>query len=261
VVHAVAQRGKWIDPDHQVGAMVVDVNVLTDVVVALSGRLQQPARFSDDWERADIAAGATIAEVLAAEPGLTEPAIARAAVRCVPARGALVVSSSMPVRDVEWFAEPRADVTVVANRGANGIDGVIATAIGVAATGRATVCLIGDVAFLHDSSSLIALARRTINLTIIVTDNDGGGIFSFLPQATSLAHDRYEQLFGTPHGTDLALLCAAHGIAATVVSSAADISFSPGVRVLIAKTERQPNVGVHDRINTAVSAALDTLGS
>ena len=261
IIHAVTQRGKWIDPDHQVGAMVVDTSVLLDVVHALSGRLQQPARFSDEWERADIAAAATIAETLALEPVLTDPAVARATVQCVPANGALVVSSSMPVRDVEWFAEPRADIAVVSNRGANGIDGVIATAIGVAATGRATVCLIGDVAFLHDSSSLTALARRAIDLTIVVTDNDGGAIFSFLPQATSLGTERYEQLFGTPHGTDLAMLCAGHGIPAAVVHEASDISYGPGVRVLIAKTERQHNVGVHDRINAAVSAALDTLGS
>ena len=132
---------------------------------------------------------------------------------------------------------------------------------GQAATGRATVCLIGDVAFLHDISSLTALARRAIDLTIVVTDNDGGAIFSFLPQATSLGIERYEQLFGTPHGTDLAMLCAGHGIAAAVVHEASDISYGPGVRVLIAKTERQHNVGAHDRINAAVSAALDTLGS
>ena len=142
---------------------------------------------------------------------LTEAKIAAQTLGSVPAGGALVVSSSMPVRDVEWFG-PDSSVSVYSNRGANGIDGVVATAIGVACTGVPTVCLIGDVAFLHDQTSLIALARRQVDLRIVVVDNDGGGIFSFLPQHEQLDEGTYEQLFGTPHGTDLAALCAAHGL-------------------------------------------------
>ncbi len=260
VIHAVVPPGKWIDPDHLAGALVIDASVLLDVCDALSNRPRPPLRFSDEWERADIAAASTIAATLSAEPALTDPAVARAAVRAVQPGGALVVSSSMPVRDVEWFGEPRADITVVSNRGANGIDGVLATAIGVAATGKPTVCLIGDIALLHDSSSLTALARRNIDLTILVTDNDGGAIFSFLPQATTLAHERYELLFGTPHGTDLAAICAAHALSVQSVVTTADIVFRPGIHVFVANTDRSGNVAVHDRLNAAVGAAVDTLG-
>lgn len=142
---------------------------------------------------------------------MDEPQIAATTLEQLPANGALVVSSSMPVRDVEWFG-PDTDATVYSNRGANGIDGVVATAIGVACTGVPTVCLIGDVALLHDQTSLTGLARRDIDLKIVVVDNDGGGIFSFLPQQDELDVETYELLFGTPHGTDLRALCEAHGL-------------------------------------------------
>ena len=103
----------------------------------------------------------------------------------------------MPVRDVEWFGRATSRTSVYSNRGANGIDGVIATAIGVAVgSGKPTVVLLGDVAFCHDQSSLTALAARLLPLTIVVVDNDGGGIFSFLPQSSTLPREQFEQLFG-----------------------------------------------------------------
>ena len=101
---------------------------------------------------------------------------------------------------------------MLANRGANGIDGVVSTAVGVALSGVRTTLLIGDVAFLHDTNGLLGLAARGVDLTIVVVDNDGGGIFSFLPQRTSLPGDRFEQLFGTPHGVDLVAVARAHGV-------------------------------------------------
>src|SRR3546814_16340475 len=90
----------------------------------------------------------------------------------------------MPIRDVESFVEPGRPIAVHANRGANGIDGVVSTAVGVAvASGAPTALLIGDVAFLHDSNGLLGLSARDLDLVVVVVDNDGGGIFSFLPQA------------------------------------------------------------------------------
>ena len=110
----------------------------------------------------------------------------------------------MPVRDLEWFGGPLARAH--ANRGANGIDGVVSTALGVALDGPPTIALVGDIAFVHDSGALTALQARRADLRIVVVDNDGGGIFSFLPQAADLDWQRFEQLFGTPHGTDVIAL-------------------------------------------------------
>jgi len=205
------------------------------------------------WTKADLSAEQAIATTLA-QAGTSEVAIAQAAFDAVPPAGALMVSSSMPVRDVEWYGPKRDDVDVFANRGANGIDGIVATAIGIALADQPTVCLIGDVAFLHDSSSLIALRNRPIDLTIVVVNNDGGGIFSFLPQHQLLEPSAYEPLFGTPHGTDVAGLVQAHGIA--VETWEGPIAAPQGVRVVLATTERSSNLALHNELNTAVAEAL-----
>ena len=188
---------------------------------------------------------------------LTEPGVARA---LSTIRASLVVASSMPVRDVEWFGTPRRDVTVHSNRGANGIDGVIATGIGVAIGSRApTAVLLGDIAFCHDVSSLTALRTRDLDLTIVVTDNDGGAIFSFLPQATTLPADRFEQLFGTPHGTDVVQVADAFGLRVHVADSAEALGVAfdePGLCLVRVTSNRKENVEMHAALNAAVVAAL-----
>jgi 2-succinyl-5-enolpyruvyl-6-hydroxy-3-cyclohexene-1-carboxylate synthase len=208
-----------------------------------------------EWLAADLRAQDAIVEGL--DGSLSEPAVARV-LSGVDAH--LVVSSSMPVRDVEWFGQAGVRTAVHSNRGANGIDGVIATGIGVAlATGEPTIVYLGDVAFCHDQSSLTALSGRGLPLTIVVTDNDGGGIFSFLPQAGALPHERFEQLFGTPHGTDLLALAAAHGLNGVTVTTAAELGVAvanPAVAVVRVATDRIENVRVHDQLNAAVAQAL-----
>lgn len=210
------------------------------------------------WQHAERRAQAAIASTLAGTPELSEPAVARV-LSALDAR--LFVSSSMPVRDLEWFGEPGVRTVVHSNRGANGIDGVIATGIGVAiGSGDRTVVAIGDVAFCHDQSSLTALAARRLPLTIVVTDNDGGGIFSFLPQATSLSGERFEQLFGTPHGTDLVALAGAHGLGACTVADEAALRSAladPSIVVVRVATDRAANVELHAALHAAVARALD----
>lgn len=212
------------------------------------------AQWLAEWIDAEARAQTAIGVAL--DGHLSEPSVART-VSTVP--GHLVLSSSMPVRDVEWFGA--ASTTVVhSNRGANGIDGVIATAIGVAAgTAEPTVLLIGDVAFCHDQSSLTALAARGLRLTIVVVDNDGGGIFSFLPQRASMPVDRFEQLFGTPHGTDIVAVARAHRLGARTVHTAADLAEAltdPEAVVVRIESQRDRNVAVHDALHAAVAAAL-----
>lgn len=190
---------------------------------------------------------------------LTEPGVARALTSGAVAAGShLVVASSMPVRDVEWFGGTAIGVMVHSNRGANGIDGVLATAIGVAIGSHApTVVLLGDVALCHDASSLTALASRGLDLAIVVLDNDGGGIFSFLPQAAMLAEESFELLFGTPHGTDLVGLAAAHGLRASTAGSATELADAVrrrGTSLVRVATERGANVSAHDALHAAATA-------
>jgi 2-succinyl-5-enolpyruvyl-6-hydroxy-3-cyclohexene-1-carboxylate synthase len=213
---------------------------------------------------------------------LSEPAVARATLAAVPAGGQLVVSSSMPVRDVEWYGAPRAGVRVLSNRGANGIDGVLSTAVGAALTGAATVALLGDLAFLYDASALIGAGERHLALTVVVVDNDGGGIFSFLPQAAALPAETFERYWGTPHGVDVAAVAAAYGAEVVRIESRGDLEglvsgtgSGPGggrgggrvggrgggrvggrVRVGVVRTDRVANVAAHDTIHAAVAEAV-----
>lgn len=244
-----------IDPDHDVVATLT-----ADSVAALEGLrgatgTPWPAR----WANAEARAAAALDGVLASEPSLTEPGVARTVAQHLPDGVDLVVASSMPVRDLEWYGGPAARAH--ANRGANGIDGVVSTALGRALAGRPAVALVGDVALLHDSNALVALSRRAADLRIVVVDNDGGGIFSFLPQAETYPPERFETLFGTPHGSDLVALAEAHGVPGRTVTTAdelADALGRAGPWLVRVATERAANVDVHARLHAAVAAALDS---
>ena len=281
---AIEADGARFDPDRSLDALIAAEPAAAAAVLAdhlMGGSLPEVAdwpqagtaeSWAGAWAHADAVAGEAIASVLSAQAEPTEPAVARDVVRAVPEGATLVVSSSMPVRDVEWFAVPRSGLRVLANRGANGIDGVLSTAVGVALAaaagpaigGRAaTAVLIGDVAFLYDSNGLLGAARRGIDLTVVVVDNDGGGIFSFLPQASALPPELFDRLYGTPHGVDLAGLAAAHGISSRTIERQVDLAPAVeestalgGVHVLIVRTNRARNVALHDELNAAVAHAL-----
>ena len=243
-----------VDPDHRV-TVVLDAEDLAALAETWKGASGTP--WAARWRAAAQAAEAAIDAALAEQTTLTEPAVARTVARHLPASAELVVASSMPVRDVEWFGGPGARAH--ANRGANGIDGVVSTALGVALGGRPVVALVGDVALVHDAGALTALAGRVADLRIVVVDNDGGGIFSFLPQAGTLPGARFELLFGTPHGTDVVALGRAHGLDAVTVASADELAArvtSPGPSLTRVATDRTANVEVHRAINAAVVAAL-----
>jgi 2-succinyl-5-enolpyruvyl-6-hydroxy-3-cyclohexene-1-carboxylate synthase len=186
-----------------------------------------------------------------------------------------MAGSSMPVRDMDAFlAAGPAAVRCIANRGANGIDGVVSTALGAAAVADGPVVLVvGDLSFLHDANALVAARLHDLSATIVVVHNDGGGIFSFLPQAAADRPDvglpaRYEALFGTPHGVELGPLARALGaehadLEPGAIGAAVEASIGrPGIRVLELRTERERNVELHRACTAAVVAAVDaTVGS
>ncbi len=162
------------------------------------------------WQSCEERAQAAIASVLGSE--ITEPWVAGAVYRHAAETGSTVfVSSSMPIRDLEWYAPALAEPPCVhANRGVNGIDGIVSTALGIAASGTRTIALLGDLALLHDVSGLVNLSDQPCHF--VVLDNGGGGIFSFLPQAESTDEDTFEQIFGTPPTSDLALVARGFGL-------------------------------------------------
>ena len=183
-------RDRWLDPE-RAASHVVSVtgsSLLQSAATAVS-EPARPSQWLRGWLGAEAAAQSVLGELLGTggELEMSEPAVARALAAAAPAGTRFVVSSSMPVRDVEWFGPPEQRTEVLSNRGANGIDGVLSTAIGVAAAGTGpVVALLGDLAFLYDAGALLWAAGRDLSLTVVVVDNGGGGIFSFLPQAAAL---------------------------------------------------------------------------
>ena len=257
----VSPRVGVIDPAHRVSHRITAV--VSSVCHALAAQWSTPidAAWFAGWRDASVAAESAIAAQLDDGP-LDEPAVARCVSRV---SGQVVVASSMPIRDVEWFGVAEPTASVWSNRGANGIDGTIATAVGVAvATGEPVTVLLGDVALLHDSSSLTALARRDVVVRIVVVDNDGGGIFSFLPQATGLDGARFEQLFGTPHGTDLVALARAHGLPAVEVTTRSELdaalAHDHSVLVRVA-SDRAANVERHAALQSAIVVAVEAVSA
>ena len=180
----------------------------------------------------------------------------------LPPEATLVVASSMPIRDVETFFPVReTPFRVLSNRGANGIDGTVSTAFGVAAASRGlSVLLIGDVALAHDLGGLLAARRLGLKLVIVLIDNDGGGIFHFLPAASQGAD--FVEHIATPHGLDFAHAASLYGLA---YERAADVdTFRAALHravtadhstIICVRTEREANVDLHRRVWESVRAA------
>ena len=206
--------------------------------------------------RAAAAAARTRVDGLLDKAGLSEPGVAAAVLDAVPAGGLLVCGSSKPVRDL-FLAGPRAGVTVLANRGVAGIDGTVSTAVGAALAGAGPAyALLGDLTFLHDANGLvIGPGEPRPDLTIVVVNNDGGAIFGLLEQGAAEHGPAFERVFGTPHGVDLAALCAATGTPHQRVRTRAELTAAlappAGIRVVEVRTDRRDAV----ELDAAITAA------
>ena len=199
-----------IDSHHEVS------NPLRKNEVQLAALPRVDVDADPNWLKAWHQASAKVAGALAL-PTWSEQNLATIFARSLPSGSSLFIGSSRPIRDIEAFAAPRADIEVFGNRGLAGIDGNISTAIGISRVrpGR-TFAYLGDIAFLHDVNALLNDAP---NLTIVVVDNNGGGIFSTLPQR---GIDHFEEVFGTPHNRDLPAITSGFGVHVTRVATLQD---------------------------------------
>lgn len=255
--------GSWDDPDRTIGErLVADVHA---TVAALAVHLALPtsSAWGQRWRDLDRRAAAAIDTVLDAGEQPSEPRTARDLVAGLPAGATLVAASSMPIRDLDRFARPRPDVTVLSNRGASGIDGFVSTVLGVAlGTEAPVVALTGDLSLLHDANGfLLAPDASRIDATFVVVDNDGGGIFSFLPQAGFPRS--FERVFGTPHGRDLADLARLHHLgyravttAGELVPAVTDAIADGGLHLVHVRTDRAENLALHRALTAAVHDAV-----
>lgn len=262
----VSEGPEPMDPQHR-AALVLEGDAVAICEALTAVTAPRRAAWADGFLRASTRAETALADALASERRLTEPGVARAVVAALPAGARLLVGSSMPIRDVDAFApEPANAVRVLANRGLNGIDGNLSTALGLAAaSGAPTVALVGDLAFLHDLGALVHARRAGLALTVVVVNNDGGGIFNFLPIAGSTP--RFEALFGTPHATDLSHAAALGGArfsraeTPSGLAAALEDAGRPGLHVVEARVvDRATNVEVHHALGAAVARALEEGG-
>ena len=212
------------------------------------------------WRDADARVRRCADVVLDATVAASGPATARDLGACLPEGSTLVVAASMPVRDLDRFLASRNGLRVVANRGASGIDGTVSTTLGIAtASDGPTVALVGDLALLHDANGFLLDAE--VDATFVVVDNDGGGIFSFLPQAQYT--DAFERVFATPHRRDLADLARFHGLGYQKVTEAAGLTGAVttaigagGIQLVHVRTDRDRDVSLHRQVATEVANAL-----
>jgi 2-succinyl-5-enolpyruvyl-6-hydroxy-3-cyclohexene-1-carboxylate synthase len=251
-------HGGWQDPDG-----VVCESIQGDPRSLLAGAAPGPAPpdWLEQWRTADRLAAGALEGLLAGE--LTEPAVARALGTWLGPEDTVFVAASMPIRDVESFWPVRVDgPRVLANRGANGIDGTVSSAFGAAAAGSGqVVLLIGDVALAHDIGGLLAAGRLGLKLTVVLLDNGGGGIFDFLP--VSGERDIFEQHVATPTGLDFSRAAALYGLEhdrpETLAALRASIERAlagPASTVIEVRGDRAANVALHARAVAAVTSAL-----
>lgn len=262
----VSDHGAVNDPAH-VAASLIQGNA-TALCTALTEQL--PARSGGTWRASWLEADRRVRAIYEAELSshsrVNEPLIARTVAAQWPAGGKLFVSSSMAIRELDSYSSPdRAELRVLCNRGANGIDGIVSSALGLAAADdRPTALLTGDLAFLHDLGGLLTAKRHGLNLTVVVVNNDGGGIFSFLPIAQTTPH--FEALFGTAHGVDLAhaarLFGATHHLPATAseLTDAITRAREGGLHLIEVKVRRDDNPVVHRALAEKTRAALEQGG-
>jgi 2-succinyl-5-enolpyruvyl-6-hydroxy-3-cyclohexene-1-carboxylate synthase len=223
------------------------------------------AAWAGAWRSAAATVGTAVDAVLDAAPGLTAARLARDVVAALPAGSLLVLGSSTPVRDVDRLAVPRGDLTVLANRGVAGIDGTVSTAVGAAlmharsGKGRA-FALMGDLTFLHDLTGLLLGEGETApDLTVVVPDNDGGGIFAQLEPGEDRYAAGYRRVFGTPHGRDLVAVARALGWAATEVAAPEGLPAAlalGGPRVVVVRTEQRAEADLARQLWQAAERAL-----
>jgi len=258
---AFSDDGQQFDPHHR-----VDTFFSGDVVGMVKAlTLSEPRRPGELVELTQAAQRRVRAVLENAAPRLDEPLIAGAVCQALPPGANLFVSSSMPIRDVDAFAVPgKARARVFSNRGVNGIDGVVSTAAGVAAsTQRPTVLLIGDVAALHDLSGWLVAKSSGASLVVVIVNNDGGGIFSFLPVAERTPH--FERFFGTPTGVDFSHVAAL--AKATLhrpehlpgLSRVLHVALERGgLHLVEVRTDRKANVEAHRALNAELVGAVES---
>ncbi len=252
--------GGWNEPSSRAAALVrVDPAALAK---GIAGRLPELVKdgWVESWVGAEAKSRAALADALSGLGAPSEPGLATTLGTSYEDGDLVYTASSMPIRDQETFLPPgEADVLFLANRGANGIDGLVSSGIGAAhASGRPTTIVTGDLGLLHDLGGLAALREVSTPVRIVVVNNDGGGIFHFLPQEQAMKEAEFEALLGTPRGVDVAKAAAMFGLEHRRVADLGELpqALAAGTGLIEVRVDRAKNVAIHQRLAAAVAEAL-----
>jgi 2-succinyl-5-enolpyruvyl-6-hydroxy-3-cyclohexene-1-carboxylate synthase len=255
----VSPVGGWNEPNRRAAALLRADPV--ELAAGWAARVGEERAEPSAWLEAEAAARGALEEELTPLERPTEPGLQLALAAALGDGELVYTASSMPIRDPEAFlpAGP-ADVAFLCNRGANGIDGLISSGIGAAAAcGRPTTVVTGDLGLLHDLGSLAAIGEARAPVRVVVIDNDGGGIFHFLPQHEALDGPEFEALLGTPRGVDAARAAALFGLEHRRLEDLAELpaALAAGSGLIEVPVDRRANVELHRRLADRVAAALD----
>jgi 2-succinyl-5-enolpyruvyl-6-hydroxy-3-cyclohexene-1-carboxylate synthase len=250
--------GGWNEPTNRAAAILrADP---TELAAGWAVRVEKEERPAPQrWLDAERSARDAIETALAGGE-ISEPALHLALGHAHRDGDLVYTASSMPIRDQEAFLPSTStDASFLCNRGANGIDGLVSSGIGAAhASGMPTTIVSGDLGLLHDLGGLAALRDVSAPVRIVVIDNDGGGIFGFLPQAQSLPGVDFEALLGTPRGVDAARAAELFGLPHRKLETLAELpeALAAGTGLIAVETDRTGNVGLHRGLSTAVAQAI-----
>jgi len=262
----VDAAGAWRDPSRRAREVVAADP--TAFARALAEALAKGSEPLPDWcatfARVETAARNALARFRATDPDFDEGRLLSALADAAPDGATIYIGNSMPIRDLDLFVPALSKrLRVLSNRGANGIDGVVSSALGASTASDAPLlAVVGDLSFHHDLNGLFALRDGRARATIVIVNNDGGGIFSFLPIARH--EDTFERFFGTPHGLDFEPVCATYGVPfsrpttweslhARVAGSLADRRSE----VIEVRTDRRENRDRHEEAWRVVIRAVD----
>jgi 2-succinyl-5-enolpyruvyl-6-hydroxy-3-cyclohexene-1-carboxylate synthase len=258
--------GGWPDPTRAACEMLCADPLAVAEDLAGVGGWEGDRKWVDRWRLASRVTRETIARALDSMEEWFEGKIFSELALLLPEKAALFAGNSMPVRDLDGFFPSLAkQIRFAGNRGASGIDGVLSTALGFsAAVSEPLVLVVGDLSFYHDLNGLYAVRKNGLSATIVLINNDGGGIFSFLPQAKHPEH--FEALFGTPHGLDFMPAASLYGLEIRRVSSwnefrgaIRDSVGESGTRIVEVRSERERNAELHRQIWSSVIGAVEPL--
>lgn len=252
----------WRDPHHNLSEMIYcDETIFCKKMASIIDSKEKDSNWLEQWRQMNVIAQDVVHQHVETA-SFYEGSVVYSFLQTIPDGSTVFVGNSMPIRDIDTFMQQTdKQIKIMCNRGANGIDGVISTAIGAAIHSKPLYLLIGDLSFYHDLNGLLVAKMHELDINIIVLNNNGGGIFSYLPQSKEKQH--FETLYGTPTGLDFShvirmyegTFTRVHDLP-TFTEELVRLEESNGIQVIEVPTERETNTNNHRQLWQDISMQI-----